>query len=383
MMSFHYGLLQALYWMLFAAINGFVAVFLLARGLDEAFIGLLVAISNTTAAILQPFTAGWIDRSKRWRIKDIGLMVVAATALGLGLGWLVPSLAVPVFFLAIILIWILQPIVNSIAIYYLNRGARLNFGITRAAGSLAFGVVSIVIGYLVKIHGADVLLIIGLWLALATAVCIHLFAMEQPAAETLDPYRHVHTGGGFWHSHRNFLIFLCGVVLLFTFHTFATTYLIRIAQRIGGDEATMGTGVAIAAIAEIPFFILSDQLIRRFGVEKILIFASLFWVIKAVGLLLAPSVPIFYLVLLTQALSYAPLIPASIFFTNASMPEHEKVFGQALLTASFTVGGVIGSLFGGLILSYLGVTNLLLAGVAITLAGGIIISLAVGRREVV
>ena len=376
MMSFHYGALQALYWMLFGAINGFVTVYLLGQGLDESIIGLLIAASNTVAALIQPLLAGWIDRTSRFRLKDIGLAVALGIGLLLALSLSVPAVSIVGFLLATVLIWALQPIVNSVAIYYLNRGDRLNFGTARAAGSGFYALMSFIVGYLIIRHGVSVIPIAGLVMSGLIGLTFSLFVMEH-TADTVDPYKYVEKRVGFWREQRFFVLFLIGIILLFTFHTCATTYLIQIVERIGGDASTMGTAAAVMAIVEIPVLIFSNQLIKRFGANKLLIFAAFFWVIKALGIMLAPTIPLLYLVFLTQALCYAPLIPASVHYTNQVMRPGEKVFGQALVTAAFTIGGVVGSLLGGLIISYLGVYPMMLSGVIITLIGWLIITLAI------
>lgn len=376
MMSFHYGVLQALYWMLFAAINGFVTVFLLGQGLDESVIGLLIAGSNTVAALIQPILAGWIDRTTRYRLKDIGLVMALGIGVLLGVSQLIPSFTVIGFLLASILIWTLQPIVNSVAVYYLNRGDKLNFGTARAAGSGFFAIMSFIVGYLIMEYGVRIIPMSGLFVAGLVGLTFHLFSMER-TNNTGDPYQYVEKGQGFWREQRFFGLFLMGIILLFTFHTFATTYLIQIVERIGGDASTMGTAAAVMAVVEIPAMIFSNQLIKRFGSRKLLVFAGFFWVIKALGIFMASSIPLLYLVFLTQGLSYAPLIPASVHFTNQVMRPGEKVFGQALVTAAFTIGGVVGSLLGGFIIRFLGVYQMMLWGVIITLIGWLIMVLAI------
>lgn len=382
MISFHYGLLQAIYWMLFAAVNGFATVFLLGLGLKESTIGLLIALSNVLAAILQPLIARWIDRSTRFRLKDIGLMVVGAILMVLIIGWLFPAVAVVTFLLAIILIWTLLPMTNSLAVYYIDRGEKLNFGIARAAGSGFYGLISLIMGFLIKSYGTAIIPLSGLFMTLALGICLASFRMSHRSDKGHDPYTHLQASNHFVKEHRAFIVFLFGIILLFTFHTFTTTYLIHIVRRVGGDASTMGVATAIMAAAEIPVLMFSNRLIKRFGAPKLLITAGVFWALKAVATWLAPSIASLYLIMLLQAFSYAPLIPASIYYTNSIMKEREKAFGQALVTAGFTLGGVLGSLSGGFLVDYYGVPQLLMAGSVIAIMGALTLIISLNLKEV-
>ena len=53
-----YALIQGLYWMSFCMIFAYASVYLLDRGLSNTAIGLLIGISGSVSAILQPWIGG-------------------------------------------------------------------------------------------------------------------------------------------------------------------------------------------------------------------------------------------------------------------------------------------------------------------------------------
>ena len=53
----------------------------------------------------------------------------------------------------------LQPLVNSVSIYYINRGVNVDFGIARGIGSLLYAVCSSILGALVAQTGSRVVLV--------------------------------------------------------------------------------------------------------------------------------------------------------------------------------------------------------------------------------
>ena len=52
--------------------------------------------------------------------------------------------------------------------------------------------------------------------------------------------------------------------------------------------------------------------------------------------------------------AFALYIPASVYYVNETMAPRDKFKGQAVMTATNTLGGVIGSLLGGFLLDHSG-----------------------------
>ena len=73
-----YSALQGAYWMSFGLIISFAAVFLHDRGYSNSELGIILALGNIAAFILQPIVADFADRSKKWSLPAI----IAAITLG-------------------------------------------------------------------------------------------------------------------------------------------------------------------------------------------------------------------------------------------------------------------------------------------------------------
>ncbi len=161
MLTARYAVVQSSYWSAFCLIVNFASVYLLAHGLSNAQIGMMLAVAGAVATVVQPVAAGFVDRSRlplRLWIVLGGVVLAALTAallpqgggllVGLTYGLLVASIQV------------VQPLVNSLGMAAISRGFRVNFGVARASGSLAFALVSVGAGALVAATSAKVLLLL-------------------------------------------------------------------------------------------------------------------------------------------------------------------------------------------------------------------------------
>ena len=104
--------------------------------------------------------------------------------------------------------------------------------------------------------------------------------------------------------------------------------------------------------------------------------SGVFFAAKAAAYLFAVTMPQFYLAQILQMGSFALYIPASVYYVNETMEDADKFKGQAVMTATNTLGGVIGSLIGGILLDYAGVTPLLVTGFAAAVLGAVLLFFA-------
>lgn len=59
-----YSALQSTYWGTVCLIVNFASIYLLAHGLSNAEIGVMMAVASAVATVVQPILAGVVDRSK-------------------------------------------------------------------------------------------------------------------------------------------------------------------------------------------------------------------------------------------------------------------------------------------------------------------------------
>lgn len=113
----------------------------------------------------------------------------------------------------------------------------------------------------------------------------------------------------------------------------------------------------------------------------LLIISGIFFALKAFGYFAAVNIALMTVAAVMQMGSFALYIPASVYYVNEVMEEQDKFKGQALMTGTNTLGGMIGSLLGGFLIDHAGVVVMNLAGLIMAVSGAVLIALFVSRQN--
>lgn len=372
-----YSILQGSYWAFFCVLYGFATVFLLSRNFNSSQIGIIIALGNILGVIMQPVFASMADSSQKLTLHRLVKVLAGITAVLLFLLCIIPNMLLAVAFVFLLtdtLLQVLQPLINSISVYYLNQGVQVNFGIARGIGSVSYAAASWLLGILIERFGTGTIPGMGIVLMLLMLFTVSSLPLlsETQSKETAAAQEKSEDGGSIWTffgKYRRFSVALVGITLLFTFHNMSNSYLFQITQNLGGDSAAMGTALSIAAVLELPVMLAFSLLIRRFKSSSLLMASGVFFVLKALGYVLAGNVFQMYLAQIFQMGSFALFVPASVYYVNEVMEPEDKFKGQAVMTGTNTLGGVFGSLLGGFLLDFAGIHTMLYAGLGLAVIG--------------
>lgn len=392
-MTARYALIHGSYWMVFGATYNFITVYLLSKNFQSHQIGLILAFTNIFSAILQPVIAGYADRTRKSALRyttSIMLFICLSLSFIMVVSPSIMFITASLYFALLTLMLTIHPLINSLGMNFINEGIPINFGFARGMGSLAYAVMSFILGAAVEKHGTDILPYAFILLFGFTLIFTITFKMKNTPRLDLNTLESpdenlgiIETDGsnlsiaGFIRKYRRFSLYLIGVILVFISFNIINIYMIKIVQKVGGNEATMGSAFAIAAILELPVMLSFSKIITKYHNASLLKLAGLFFTIKAFITLFSSSVSMIYFAQSFQMLSYAIFIPGSIYYVNKVIDKSDMVKGQAFTTAATTLGGVGGSLIGGLILSVSSVTHMLVIGLLISLLGTLILLLTV------
>jgi len=380
--TFQYAFMQGGYWASFCATYGYATVFLRSRGFSTSQIGIAIALANIMAVFLQPTIATIADTSKKISLHTLTIIMIILTLILFG-----TLLFTPNFFIATGALFVLtnavsqtfQPLINAVSFYYINRGVDINFGLPRSMGSLSYAIVSTIIGEMVEVYGSNVILIAGV--IIFTIMAIVLYNMPriieedklEKEAETEDKKEEKKESIlSFFSRYKLFSIGLLGSTCIFIFHFSTNNYMLQIAESVGGGTATMGIALSVAAAFEVPSMMFSKQIMQKIKYNYLFIISGVFFCVKALVYIVAWNIPMLYFSQALQMVSYAFFIPSSVYLVNNTMNENDKVKGQAIMTGTTTLGGVIGSLMGGVVLERLGVKPLEWIGLCFAIAGAVL-----------
>lgn len=374
-----YAALNGAYWMLYCVAAGFAGVFLLARGYTNSEIGLTMAMGHVLGLGLQPAMAAAADRAQT-PVTVMGAMALAVI-LTLAAFLIVPGRGLfiagtYVLFLALTVTF--QPLVNAYAFYLERQGTAIPFGLCRAIGSLAYAVLSAVLGVIIARAGAGAAPVSGLCVIAAMAGLLIWFSRIKASAKPEKAERTSNNGG---RTDSRFILFLTGTALIFISHAFLNNFTIQIVRNVGGDSGDMGLLGAYMAALELPAMMLFDRLHRRFSCTGMLRVAAVFFAVKCVLTLAAGSMPGLYGAMLFQALSFALFVPASVRYAG-ELAQGENVNRlQAGITAMISVGNIGASLGGGVLIDRMGMKPALTVASVCACAGMLIMQTGLKRRS--
>ena len=381
-----YSCIQALYWMYFAAIMSFSGFFLLGGGFSNTQIGIIAAVAGILSALLQPVLAGYADRPNSPSLKKL-IQIFYAIQLFLGIGlFFSRSLLLTglLYGISIALLQLLTPFINALGMESINQGQKLNFGLARGMGSVAYAIICYVLGIVtVKAGVLTIPASVTIFTVLSLG-CLIAFPFTKTARASSDSSR---TQGQtnplmFFRKYRRFSLVLIGCIFIYLSHVLLNNFNFQIAQGKGGGSSEMGTAAAIAAMCELPTLFLFGYIIKKVRCDILIRLAGIFFVLKSLGTLLAPGISMYYGVQVFQMLGWGLMTAASVYYVNAVMEPEDAIKGQAYFTMTYTLGSVMGSFLGGALIDFAGVNSMLLFATVSALFGAVIVFFFAERTPV-
>lgn len=385
-LTLRYAFLQGMFWISYSIITGFAAVFLGSLHYNTAQIGIILSIASVLTIIIQPMIASFADKATKISLKNITSIVMVFILVFSILLYGVPYsfLFSAIFYILICMLQFSLPtLLNSLALEYMNIGIPINYGLARGIGSISFAVVSFILGIEIQKKGADILIPLYILCYILIIALTYSFQVSAKSLENIDGIDKKYFGKkgkvntssimSILTGNKRFTVLLVGIVLVFICHNMLNTYLIQILNRVGGDNVNLGISIGLAAALELPTMAFFVYMVRKVKCGILLKISAVFFVIKALLMLVANNVYMVYLSQSMQILAFALFTPASVYYVNQIMSESDKVKGQSLIfVATMGISGMLGNLIAGQILNYAGVPTMLFTGVLFSIVGCIL-----------
>ena len=380
-LTFRYGLIHGTYWMAFAAVSGYVSLYLLELGFSSTTVGALIALSGILSAVAQPLVAGYADRPDSWSLKAVNVLV-AALALGCSGALLAvrSSRALTLMFygLNIALLQLSTPLVSALGVNSLNCGSRLNYGVSKGVSSVTYAAASFAMGRLAEHLGGWVVPVaMCLFYALFIGSLLLYPREKAPAAAGAKGAGFF----GFFRKYPRFTLVLLGCVLLFISHVLLNNFTLQIIRTKGGGSREMGVAMALAALSELPTMLGFSWLMKKAASHVWLRLTGVFFTLKTLGSLLCTTVGGFYALQFLQLLAWALIALSAVYYINAVMAPEDAIKGKAYYTMAYTIGSVVGAIIGGRIIDTMGVPAMLVFGTVCAAVGTLVIAVFAQRTE--
>jgi len=379
--TFHYMIITGGFWMAFCVISAYAAVFLHGAGYDDQELGIILALGNVGGAVLSPVLGAWIDRNRKIRHGNLVWALLTLQLILLIILRLNPRkslLCAASYVLYMTFVMPVNALNLDLCVRLEHAKAPLNFGLARSMGSLAFMILSIVLGTLTEKFGFEMLPFAGMAVILLQGIGNLFVDRDLREAERTLPASEVTVQEksssliAFVRENRGFCLMLLGTIIIFTAHSTDGNFLINLVENLGGGPVIMGYMAAFQAIVEVPVMIFADKLPKKWGKVSYIRLSFVFFVLKILAYALAPNIPLLFAARILQAPSYALYTVLIVGYADEVVDRKDSAKAQSLAFSMTTVGSVLASLIGGSMFKAVGVQATMLTAAGICAAGAAI-----------
>jgi PPP family 3-phenylpropionic acid transporter len=360
-------MLYFLYYGSFAAWSPFFAVYLRQVGLSGIQIGALTGIRPAVAIAGQPL---WGVVADLWgRRRTLLLTILLASVLLPGFTW-----STGFWFL---LSWSVLyaflsnpsgPLIDSLALDYVEGGRHLSFGQFRLWGGIGWAIMAYMVGR--AIDGRDlrlvftfgaILMFLGWFLALLTSRKPGDAGVLGSSWQDIGPLL----------RNRRLLIFLVLVMLLQVGASSTFTFFPIYMNELGASPQLIGLAYGVQGLSELPLYLIAATIIRRVGLSKTLALTFLVFSVRAF-LYSFISQPVAALAVQLVHGSVALVLVTSAEYVNQQVPKAWRATGQSLFWAAHLgAGSLMGNALAGFLYDQMGtqamfrLSGFLILGVAL------------------
>lgn len=335
--------LYASVYMLLAIYNTFIPVYLDSIGFSKSIIGVLLAIGTLISIMTQPAWGIACDRSSNMN----SLLMVMF--LGSAISMILYPLSTSFIFIVIIttVYSVFQssivPVSDAMVLEYIEN-KRWKFGPVRIAGSMGFAVMSLLAGIIAR-KNINAIFLLSFFISMIS----FLNVFRLPKIRGHQSKGSKTSMWGIFKSQQLVVLLAFHFIIEITFGFYYSFFPIHYVQ-LGADSGLLGTAMVISAFSEIPFLLFADRIIKKFGINKVLISSALIistrWMLTGI----VTDINIILLVSAAHGCSFIVFSYCLATFINKNVPKELRASGQAM-NALLCIGlaRMIGSSIGGVI----------------------------------
>jgi PPP family 3-phenylpropionic acid transporter len=322
--------------------NNYIPIFYREEGLSGTQIGILTATGPLASMMSQPLWGYLSDKYKS--IKRMVLITLAGVLVMCGVFRVMDSFHgyLTMMFLLFIFLSSSTALGDSLSQKTAARYG-LSFGRIRMWGSLGFASGSLAAGYILTAVGVDKIFVLMIFTALIS-LSLAVFLKDVPASNKLVTIFHALK----MVSQPNLLFFLLCCVFIATSHRTNDQYIGIYIVELGGETSFIGWGWFIALVTEAIVFATSAFWFHKFHPLTVVIASGVIYTVRWF-VLSSVTNPEWVLPLqILHGFTYSLYYMAALQYVTRIVPEQLQATGQLLLiTVTFGLCGIIGSLLGG------------------------------------
>ncbi|HZJ82284.1 MAG TPA: MFS transporter, partial [Clostridia bacterium] len=260
--------------------------------------------------------------------------------------------------------------------------SELSYGNIRLWGSIGFSVFAYIFGILVDKTSINLVFPAFGIMAILVIVITGRIKDEESTDMITNNIKIKDMKLGRLLKNYSYITFLIFSMVLYIPHKASYSFLPTLFADLGASPGTLGIASSIMAFSEIPIFLFTRKLLRKFKPVHLILTSSVFFLFRQVAYLTATTSTQIILAQLLHGPSFALFLNGAVYYIDSMAPSELKSTAQTFATALYGgISGIIGSYGGGWVIDNLGIRKLYIIGIyaiiIITLL--FIASLVIGR----
>ncbi|GGE77635.1 MFS transporter [Priestia taiwanensis] len=244
----------------------------------------------------------------------------------------------------------LTPLSDSITLTYTEKSNE-HYGSIRLYGAIGFAVSVLVGGRAADAFGLHVIFYIA-----AVMFVIGALLSRKLPSEGKELKGNLKEGLSHLLGEKKFVMFLICTFLIVGPINANNTYFGLYITDLDGTLTGVGIAFLLAAGSEAPFMKMSNYIIEKLGVEKLLILTAIICMFRWGLYYFTPPLWVVYASTISQGLSVGLFIPAALYYIRQITPSTMQSTAISLYSAmGFGVGGFVCTLVGGYVLEKLSI----------------------------
>ncbi|NLY36802.1 MAG: MFS transporter [Tissierellia bacterium] len=363
-----FSLYQAIYALILLPFFAYGTYYLIHLGLNNVTIGIILASANGIAVLAQSPMASLADKNIL-RLEDllgISLSIFILAGVGLVLGYF------PLFFypLALISLYLLNPLLNSLNVEWNHSGHNVDFGVAKGVSSLSYAFFSLLIGKLLISTSPKILP----YTATLGGMVLLFFIWKNRTPKAIKKEVEIKKERiSLLKKMPSLIGLLLGISMVYANYSMYNSYLIHTIRSLGGKESSLGIAVAIAALSEVPIMVFFTPIMKKFQLKNLLVASAFFFTLKTLIAYLAQGMFMLYLAQFLQMLSFGLYIPTSVYYMASISTKDNRAEAQASITGAAILGSLFASILGGTLIQYRGISTMLLVATLLSACGAVLI----------
>lgn len=354
-----------------AMYNTYLNVFLRSVGYSVAQIGQLQSVATILLVLVQPIWGIISDKSKS-KNQIIGILLLATAIICLSYFifqtalWL--AICVMLFSVFFFPALTLQ---DNYTLELLGNG-RWDFGNIRLGGTVGYATCALIVGFLIGNNYSNIFIIMAVFFGIA-GIAYFLLPKVKGHREKRQKVSYI--------KMLKDKPLLCMLIFNITYSMgttfFFQFYPVYFTETLGASSSMLGALTFVSAMSEVPFFWFARRLERKWGTQKVMLFAGIATTIRWALLFLIVDPYLAIIINLLSGCGYVGFSYCLIKYINDNVAPQVKATAQSLNAILGTVfSKIIFVPLGGWLIGILGFRSMLIVACLVSLSGVIFFKIA-------